>query len=53
LFLIKDGLIVDILATLRDGGTKVIDIKDSVLMPGVTDPHLHINEPGRNSLGRF
>ena len=51
--LIKDGLIVDIVATLLDGSTEVIDIKDSVLMPGVTDPHVHINEPGRTAWEGF
>ena len=51
--LIKDGLIVDIVATLPDGSTEVIDIKDSVLMAGVTDPHVHINEPGRTAWEGF
>ena len=31
----------------------VIDVQDSVLMPGVIDPHVHINEPGRTDWEGF
>ena len=52
--LIKDGLIADILAELPDDfSVDVIDIQDSILMPGVIDPHVHINEPGRTNWEGF
>lgn len=51
--LIKDGLIVDIVTTLPDDSHEIIDIENSVLMPGVTDPHVHINEPGRTAWEGF
>ncbi len=46
--LIKDGRIAGI-ADALPGGTEVmmVDIADQLLMPGITDPHVHINEPGR------
>lgn len=31
----------------------VLDVGDSVLMPGVIDPHVHINEPGREDWEGF
>ena len=47
--LINDGLIHDILPNVPDGFTgNIITINETdVLMPGVIDPHVHINEPGR------
>ncbi|GAB4039249.1 allantoinase AllB [Spirosoma jeollabukense] len=52
--LVKDGLIADILAELPDGfSADVVDIQDSILMPGVIDPHVHINEPGRTDWEGF
>lgn len=44
---LQGGTIVDIVSHLPTGYTKLIDIGDKVLMPGVIDPHVHINEPGR------
>ncbi len=29
------------------GGARVLDFGDSVVMPGVVDTHVHVNEPGR------
>jgi hypothetical protein len=41
---IKDGLIVDIVATLRDGGTEVIDIKIAMgKEPSVYIYHKNVN----------
>ena len=52
--LIKDGLIADVMPELPEGfAAKVIDIQDSVLMAGVIDPHVHINEPGRTDWEGF
>lgn len=52
--LIRDGLIADILPVVPDGvRSPVIDIHDSILMPGIIDPHIHINEPGRTDWEGF
>lgn len=46
--LIKDGIISDVLPDLpADYNGEIIHINDHVLMPGIIDPHVHINEPGR------
>ena len=46
--LIKNGIIADVLNAVPKGFVgKIIDVKDKVLMAGVVDPHVHINEPGR------
>src|SRR5437868_178847 len=29
------------------GGCRVVDCKSSVLMTGLVDPHVHVNDPGR------
>src|SRR5690242_14917895 len=52
--LIKDGLIADILPAVPENTqSPVIDIGDSMLMPGIIDPHVHINEPGRTEWEGF
>jgi allantoinase len=28
-------------------GAELVDVRDKVVMPGLIDPHVHINEPGR------
>ncbi|HEX9510956.1 MAG TPA: allantoinase AllB [Puia sp.] len=46
--IIQDGLISGIeegLVTGMEAG--FLDVADKVVMPGVIDPHVHINEPGR------
>ncbi|MES2646558.1 MAG: allantoinase AllB [Bacteroidota bacterium] len=46
--IISNGKILDVLAGFAgDTGCEVIDVHYKVLMPGVIDPHVHINEPGR------
>ncbi|MBL7742568.1 MAG: allantoinase AllB [Chitinophagaceae bacterium] len=45
--LIKDGKIADVADSLPERYAHVINIGSKVLMPGVIDPHVHINEPGR------
>ncbi|XP_068599457.1 allantoinase, mitochondrial [Brachionichthys hirsutus] len=51
---IKDGQIHEILpdVSLRCGG-QVLDVGDSVVMPGIVDCHVHVNEPGRTSWEGF
>jgi allantoinase len=51
--LIKDGRIADIVSELPEGNFPVTDVGDKVLMPGVIDPHVHINEPGRTDWEGF
>ena len=51
--LIKDGIIADIVGELPVGNFPVIDLGNKVLMPGVVDPHVHINEPGRTNWEGF
>ena len=50
--LIKDGLILDIVNDLP-ADASFTDIQDKILMPGITDPHVHINEPGRTNWEGF
>ncbi|WP_338875769.1 allantoinase AllB [Spirosoma sp. SC4-14] len=52
--LIKNGQIADVRSELPTGfSDNVIDIQDNVLMAGVIDPHVHINEPGRTDWEGF
>jgi allantoinase len=50
--LINDGKIIDIIHGVADG-IPVTDVGDHVLMPGIVDPHVHINEPGRTEWEGF
>jgi allantoinase len=51
--LIKAGTIVDIVDEADNSSALMIDIGNKVLMPGVIDPHVHINEPGRTDWEGF
>ncbi len=51
--IIKDGLIIDVAPSLDIIDERVIDVRDKVVMPGVIDPHVHINEPGRTEWEGF
>ena len=52
--IIKDGLIVDITDDFpANDNCQRIDIADKVLMAGIIDPHVHINEPGRTDWEGF
>ena len=52
--LIKDGLIIDVVPSLAAGANdSIIDFGDAIVMPGVIDPHVHINEPGRTEWEGF
>jgi len=50
---IKDGKIVDVAENKPGGNVPLIDVGNSVLMAGVIDPHVHINEPGRTEWEGF
>lgn len=52
--LIKDGIIADVVAELPGNVSRtVIDTGEKVLMPGIVDPHVHLNEPGRTNWEGF
>lgn len=51
--LIKNGRIEDIVSELPGENFIVTDIGNNVLMPGIVDPHVHINEPGRTAWEGF
>jgi allantoinase len=51
--LIKDGLIADITRDLPSDDTPIVDVGNQVVMPGIIDPHVHINEPGRTDWEGF
>ncbi len=46
--LIKDGIISEVISgKLQDQNIPIEDLNDLVVMPGIIDSHVHINEPGR------
>jgi allantoinase len=47
---IKDGSIEDVVPGFLENA---IDVGSKVLMPGIIDPHVHINEPGRTDWEGF
>jgi allantoinase len=52
--LISNGKITDILnGSPANFPGELIDIGNKVLMPGIVDPHIHINEPGRTDWEGF
>ena len=50
---VKDGAIKSVGKTLPAQNIQLIDAGNNVLMPGVIDPHVHINEPGRTEWEGF
>ncbi|XP_020844640.1 allantoinase, mitochondrial-like [Phascolarctos cinereus] len=53
---IASGQIADILpigSGVQSQGEKVLDVGDLVVMPGIIDSHVHINEPGRTAWEGF
>lgn len=52
--IVNEGVIVDIVDELKSTDNYIItDIGNHLLMPGVIDPHVHINEPGRTDWEGF
>ncbi len=49
----EDGIISEIVPHLPRDVTKMFDVGNKVLMPGIVDPHVHINEPGRTDWEGF
>ena len=51
--LISDGKIIDVPGEFPEGNYSRIDLGELVVMPGIVDPHVHINEPGRTEWEGF
>ncbi len=52
--LIKDGIITDLInGTFENHSGKIIDVGNKIIMAGIIDPHVHINEPGRTEWEGF
>lgn len=52
--LVKGGRIVDVVAPQdRPLGVDAVDVVNDVLMPGLVDSHVHVNEPGRTAWEGF
>jgi allantoinase len=52
--LVEQGKIAGILSYSESpAGAHLIDIGDRMLLPGLTDPHVHVNEPGRTEWEGF
>ncbi len=53
--LISDGKILEVVSSLSEdeGWGEVFDVGNSIVMPGIIDPHVHINEPGRTEWEGF
>ncbi|AHG89678.1 allantoinase [Gemmatirosa kalamazoonensis] len=49
---VVDGRIVSV-STWDDASADVIDVGDDVVMPGLVDTHVHVNEPGRTEWEGF
>jgi allantoinase len=52
--IVANGMIEKVIEGMSDSpDMEVIDVGEDVLMPGVIDPHVHINEPGRTDWEGF
>ena len=52
--IINEAIIEDVLMEIpATHSFEVIELGDNILMPGVIDPHVHINEPGRTEWEGF
>jgi allantoinase len=51
---LRDGRIADVVAALDPGAAQVVDVPpDRVVLPGLVDSHVHVNEPGRTEWEGF
>jgi allantoinase len=54
IILISNGKISDIISSKNDScDFPIEDANESIVMPGIIDPHVHINEPGRTDWEGF
>ena len=50
---VRDGRIADVLRPDAAAARDAEDLGDLVLMPGLVDTHVHVNEPGRTEWEGF
>lgn len=50
---LRDGCIADFLPPDAAVAGPVLDLGDAAILPGVIDPHVHLNEPGRTEWEGF
>lgn len=53
IILISNAKIIDIVSSHDSFNFPVEDVGESIVMPGIIDPHVHINEPGRTEWEGF
>jgi allantoinase len=53
LLLLENGRIADVLPPDTAVNVPVLDLGDAAVLPGVIDPHVHLNEPGRTAWEGF
>ncbi|MEO6523659.1 MAG: allantoinase AllB [Mucilaginibacter sp.] len=53
LILIENGTIVNVLSYDAKTSFPIKDVGDKIVMAGIIDPHIHINEPGRTDWEGF
>ena len=53
LLLLQNGRIADVLPYDAPVADPVLDLGDAAILPGVIDPHVHLNEPGRTDWEGF
>jgi allantoinase len=53
LLVLRDGRIADVLPPDAAVTMPVLDLGDAAILPGVIDPHVHLNEPGRTEWEGF
>jgi allantoinase len=51
--IIGEGKILDITGYDENPGCEVLEAGNDIVMPGIIDPHVHINEPGRTEWEGF
>lgn len=52
-YIVFDKVIREITASKPAPDVNIIDVGNKVVMPGIIDPHVHINEPGRTEWEGF
>ncbi|AMJ64725.1 allantoinase AllB [Hymenobacter sp. PAMC 26628] len=53
LVVLRGGRIADVLPVGAPVAGPVLDLGDAAILPGVIDPHVHLNEPGRTAWEGF
>ena len=49
----KEKIVVVSHEPLDEANCQILDVGDQVVMPGIIDPHVHVNEPGRTEWEGF